>query len=387
MPAYLDNASTTPMREEAIEAMMPFLRGSFANPSGTHALARDARRAVEKARLEMADVLGAQPGEIVFTSGGTEGDNTSIHGVMARRGGVAVCPATEHHAVLEPVVASGGRVVAVDASGAVDMDSLAAAVDPTVSVVSVMLVNNETGVIAPLAEIAQLVHRRAPDAVLHTDAVQALSWVDVARVAAVADLVSVSAHKFGGPKGVGVLVVRDGVDLAPHIVGGGQERERRGGTHNVAGIVAAACAARLTVDERDTEIERVTKLRDRLADGLVASVSGVTEAGVPRAGDGPDRSQRVAGICHVCVEGVDSEAILLMMERSDVFASAGASCASGAMEPSHVLAAMGVPHDLAKGSLRLSLGHETTDSDIDLALEVIPSAIRHLRERSDRGRV
>lgn len=377
------------MRPEAVEAMLPFLGVRFANPSGAHAFARDAHRALDEARLTMADLLGADPGDVIFTGGGTEGDNLAVLGVLDRVGGVAVCSAIEHHAVLEPVVERGGRLVSVDAGGGIDLDSLASVVDPTVSVVSVMSVNNEIGVVTRLEEVIDVVRRRAPDAVVHTDAVQAFPWLDVATTTAQADLVSISAHKFGGPKGVGVLVVRDGVELAARNIGGGQERGRRGGTQNVAGIVAMATAASLTVAQRDQVAGRVAAMRDRLVAAVTASVPDVFETGIDSPGidvavDGPQLPERVAGIAHLCVDGVESEALLFLLEQSEVYASAGASCSSGAMEPSHVLAAMGVPRDLALGSIRLSLGPETTDAEIDLAAEVIPAAIARLRRLGGR---
>jgi cysteine desulfurase len=209
--------------------------------------------------------------------------------------------------------------------------------------------------------------------------VQAFCWTDVSAVCAPADLVSLSAHKFGGPKGVGVLVVRDGVSLTPRQLGGGQERGHRSGTQNVAGIVAAAVAAQVTAEARIAEVERIAKMRDRLLDGLVASVPGLVETGAVPGGAGPDRDGRVAGIAHVCIAGVESEALLFLLERSEVYASAASSCSSGAMETSHVLAAMDVAPELRDGSLRLSLGWSTTDAEIDHALAVIPPAVERLR--------
>src|SRR4051794_7345358 len=360
------------MRPEAVEAMLPFLTERYANPSGAHAMARDARLALDDARDVLADALGCRPGEVVFTSGGTEGDNTAVFG--APRGGPAiVCSAIEHHAVLEPVHARGGRVVPVGRDGVIDLDALAASLDEDVALVSVMLVNNEIGTIQPFEAITQLVRDHAPHAVLHTDAVQAFPWLDVATVAGGADLVAVSAHKFGGPKGVGALVVRDGVAFTPRQVGGGQERDRRSGTQNVAGIVAMAEAARVTADERKQVVDRIAPLRDRLADGLLAAVPDTTESG--------DRARKVAGNCHLCFDGIESEALLFLLEQHDVMASAAASCASGAQDPSHVLAALGVSRSRAQGSLRLSLGATTTEADVDRALAVIPPAVARLRER------
>ncbi|MEA2972039.1 MAG: cysteine desulfurase [Actinomycetota bacterium] len=371
MPAYFDNAATTAMRAEAVEAMLPFLRERFGNPSGSHALAREARKALDEARDVVAGCLGAEPGEVVFTGGGTEADNLAVAGSHRLRGGTVVCSAVEHHAVLHACADLGGRLAPVTADGVVDLDRLAEVLDADVTVVAVMLVNNEVGTVQPLADIADVVRRLAPSAVLHTDAVAAFSWIDVAAVARVADLVAVSAHKFGGPKGVGALVVRQPVKVAPILYGGGQERDRRSGTHNVAGIVAMAAAMQAAVAERADVVARVGALRDRLADGLLAAVPESRETG--------RRDTKVAGNCHISFTGVESEALLMLLDGAGVYASAGSACASGAVEPSHVLAAMGVPRDRALGSLRLTLGRDTTAADVDLALAVIPPAVARLR--------
>ena len=371
MLGYLDNAATTPMRPEAIEAMLPFLRERFANPSGAHLLARDARRSLDEAREVIAATLGAEPGEIVFTSGGTESDNLAVLGARDQHGGVVACSAVEHHAVLDPVISRAGRVVSVDETGVIDLEALAEAIGPDTILVSVMSANNEIGTIQPLAEVARVVKTKAPAALLHTDGVQAFSWLDVAGLTAVADLVSISAHKFGGPKGVGALVVRKGVELAPRQIGGGQERDLRSGTHNLAGIVAMARAAEVTAETRDETVARVAALRDRLIRGLIATVPGAVETAVG--------APKTVGICHICVDGIESEALLYLLEKGGVFASAASSCSSGAMESSHVLAALGIAHDLAGGSLRLSLGYSSTDADVDLALEVVPAAVERLR--------
>ena len=291
----------------------------------------------------MADALGVGPGEVVFTGGGTEADNMAIFGTLEARGGVAVCSAIEHHAVIEPVEHMGGRVARVNSDGIVDLEHLTEVLGPDVSVVSVMLANNETGIIQPLQQIAEIVREHAPQALLHTDAVQAFSWLDLAAVGRVADLISVSAHKFGGPQGVGALAARAGAELAPRIRGGGQERGRRSGTQNVSGIAAMAVAAEEMVANRDTELDRIGALRDRLTDGLVQRVDGVVESGVTHhdPSTAADRRTKTANMCHVCIEGIESEALLFLLEKEDILASAAASCSSGAMEPSHVLAAMG----------------------------------------------
>jgi cysteine desulfurase len=378
VPAYLDNAATTPLRPEAAQAMLPWLTERFGNPSGSHSIARAARAGIDDARDITAAALGVDPGGVIFTAGGTEADNLAILGVIDRRPGPVVCSAIEHHAVLHAAQAAAAktktdaRVVAVHADGIIDLDVLEAALDDTVSVVSVMLANNEVGTIQPLAHVARLVRRRSPHAVLHTDAVQAFPWIDVAEAAGPADLISVSAHKFGGPQGVGALAVRGDIKLGPILHGGGQERDRRSGTHNVVGIVGMAAAIEATAATRRATVARAAALRDRLADQLLA-IPGTTETG--------DRQRKIAGNCHVCFDGVESEALLVLLDDAGVCASAGSACASGAMEPSHVLTAMGVPKEKALGSLRLSLGPTTTDDDIELALKVVPDAVARLRER------
>lgn len=375
---YLDHGATTPMRPEAIEAMMPYLATTYGNPSGGHRMAREARRAIDDAREIIAAAIGAKPGEIVFTGGGTEADNLAIFGVQEAHGGDPVCTSFEHHAVLEPVEELGGRIVRVDRRGIVDLDHLAEVIDPNVSVVSVMAANNEVGTVQPLDQVAAIVKERAPRAVLHTDAVQGFAWLDLPTVAREADLISISGHKFGGPKGVGALAIRDGVALRPRAVGGGQERERRGGTQNVAGIVALAAAAEITVRDRETTNERVGALRDRLVSGIRSALPDVMETGVTD----DDRSHKIPGSCHLCFRGVESEALLFLLEQHDLMASAASSCASGALQVSHVLTAMAVDDEFGAGSIRLSLGWSSTSDDVDRALAIIPEAVQRLREHS-----
>ena len=376
MGTYLDHAASTPMRAEAIEAMTPYLDHMYANPSGSHRFAREARKALDEARDLVAATLGCKPGEVVFTSGGTEGDNHAILGAVRRFGGVAVCPAAEHHAVLHCVEHVNGVVVRVNNVGTVDLDDLqrvleAATEEQPITVVSVMAVNNEVGSITPMRDVARIVRRYAPNAILHTDAVQAACWVDLREITPLVDALSLSAHKFGGPKGVGVMVIKTGKNLEPLIFGGGQERDRRSGTHNVSGIIATAKALEVTDATRAEESVRVTKLRDRLVDEIRAQVDGVLET-VPR-------EHRVPGVAHICFSGLENEALLFLLDQADVYASAASACASGAMEPSHVLEAMGVERSWSNGALRLSLGHSTTDAEIDLAVSAIVSAVNQLR--------
>jgi cysteine desulfurase len=368
---YLDHAATTPMRPDAVEAMLPYFTEQYANPSGSHRFARQVRKAIDEARDDVADVLGCHPGEVIFTSGGTEADNTAIFGTLDRAGGLAVCPAVEHHAVLHAVEARHGRVIGVDTAGRVELESLAGSLDD-VALVSVMTVNNEVGTITDLSEVAAVVRRGAPNAVLHTDAVQAACWLDLREITPHVDLMSLSAHKFGGPKGVGVLVARGKSAFAPMLVGGGQERERRSGTHNVAGIIGMATALRATDNERADENVRVAALRDALVDGLRTQLDDVHET--------VDRQFKVAGSAHVCIDGIENEALLYLLDEAGVCASAASSCASGAMEPSHVLAAMGVPNERARGALRLTLGRTTTAGDIARASTAIVEAVSRLRK-------
>lgn len=369
MTAYLDHGATTPLRPAVLAAMEPWLTENFGNPSGSHAFARRAKQAVEESRDVMAEVLGCRPDEIIFTSGGTEADNLAVLG--ARGDGIVVCSAIEHDAVLAAARSVDHRVVAASSAGKVDLDSLADLLNESVTVVSLMLVNNEVGTVQPLAETADLMLSRAPNAVLHTDAVAAFPWLDVADLARPASLVSATAHKFGGPKGVGALVARD-VKLAPRQVGGGQERGLRSGTLNVAGIVGMAAAARITADTRTATARRVGRLRDSLADGLVDSVPGCVET--------VSRSDQVPGNCHVRIDGIENEALLFLLDEAGVCASAGSACASGAMEPSHVLTAMGLSSREALSSIRFTLGHTTTEDEVDLALKAVPDAVARLRK-------
>jgi cysteine desulfurase len=378
--AYLDHAATTPMRPEVRAAMDSVISEAYGNPSGIHSVARGAKTALEGAREEIAAHLGCRPGEVVITGSGTEADNLAVLGAAreAARGGRGrrvVVSAIEHKAVSAAAHRLGSegfdvRVVRVGADGVIDLDDLDAALDAPVALVSVMLVNNEVGIVQPLAAVAERVRARAPGAVLHTDAVQAVPWLDVTTAAVPADLVSVSAHKVGGPKGVGALVVREGVSIEPQLVGGGQERGLRSGTVDVAGAVGLAAALRITAANRGADVVRVGALRDRFAAGL-AAVPGIVPTG--------DRARAVAGNHHVRVVGVEAETLLVALDREGVCAAAGSSCASGALEPSPVLMAMGMSRAHAREAVRFSFGYASTDADVDRALAVVPRAIARLR--------
>jgi len=372
------------MASEAVEAMVPFLADRFGNPAGSHQESRRARRAVDDAREQIAALLGADFSEVVFTSGGTEADNLAVTGgweaaFTGRDSPPAlVCAAMEHHAVLHTCRALAERTgaecreVPTAKDGIVDLDALAEACTPEVGLVSVMTVNNEIGTVQPVEAVARVVRDRSPSALFHTDAVQAVVWTDVGAQTAPADLVAVSAHKFGGPQGIGALVVRHGVPIRPLIHGGGQERDRRSGTPNVAGIVAMAAALTVAHAARPETVARVAGLRDRLGDGLLASVTGITETAA--------REHKVAGHLHLRFAGLDQEALVILLDQAGVSVSAGAACASGAVEPSHVLVSMGLRPEEAAGGVRFSLGPTTSVAEIDHALAVVPVAVAQLRD-------
>jgi cysteine desulfurase len=370
------------MRPEAIAAMLPYLADHPGNPSGSHAASRATKTALEEARETVADVLGAAPSEIVFTGGGSEGDNLAVKGAAWAARAVdpeldgVVTTGIEHKAVLGACArlgAEGFRDLRVPATsaGVVDLDRLRAAIDESTAVVSVMCVNNETGVRQPLADVVALVRAHARHAVVHTDAVQAPQWLDLRRAVAGCDLVAISGHKFGGPKGVGALVVRSGTHLVPLVEGGGHERDLRAGTQNVAGIVAFATALRITDERRDEEVARIGALRDRLERGLAGAIDGFSVNGL----DAP----RVAGILHAAIPGVEAETLLVALDQQGVYAASGSACSSGAVDPSHVLLAMGMDRERALSSVRFSFGYASTDADIDEALQVIPEVVEKLR--------
>ena len=378
---YLDHAATTPTRPVVVEAMLPFLTDVYGNPSGGHGVARAAKTALEAAREQLAADLGAGADEVVFTSGGTEADGLALKGAAhaARdadpgRDGVVVS-AFEHKAVLASAArlsADGFRVtyVPVDRAGLVGLHGLADALDERTAVVSVMSVNNEVGTVQPLSDVAQMVRERAPRAALHTDAVQAAPWLDVAALTAPADLVTISAHKLGGPKGMGALVVRRGTRIRAVADGGGQERGLRSGTVDVAGAVGFAAALHEATTTRGAEVARVSVLRDRLARGVLERCRGAWCNG--------DGARKVAGNVNVGFPGVDAQTLLVVLDTLGVCASAGSSCSSGAIEPSHVLLAMGLSPEHARASIRLTLGWSSTDADVDAALDAIPDAVQRL---------
>ncbi len=379
---YLDHAATTALRPEVAAAMASVHERRLGNPTGSHPPAQRARALLEDAREEVASFLGRDPGEIVFTSGGTEAANLAVLGAAeasfrAHGEAVVLVSAVEHPAVRESAKAAAQMGVdvcelPVDGAGLLDRDALDRALSSRCTVVAVMTANNETGVVQPLADVVASVRRRAPAAYVFTDAVQAAPYLDLADVAAGVDLVGVSAHKLGGPVGMGALAVGPRVALAPRLYGGGQERERRSGTPDVAGAVGMATALGLVTKERAAARVHVAALRDRLAGGLLAALPWAHRTVPP---DVPVLS----GHLHLCLPGVDREELLVALGGVGVCVSGGSSCASGALEPSHVLAAMGVDRGLAAGAVRFSLGYDTTGDDVDRALAVMPEVAAALR--------
>ena len=379
-PIYLDHAATTPVRPEVMEAMLPFLGGTFGNPSSAHRFGRAARAGLEQARREVAEAVGAEPGQVIFTSGGTEADNLAVIGaaVAARDKGrrmSAVVASTEHKAVLaaaHKVVQLGGEevILSVDSRGLVDLDALDRALVERPGVVSVMWVNNELGVIQPVETIADRCH--AVQVPFHTDAVQAFGKIPVSVASLPCSLVTLSGHKIGAPKGIGALVVRVRGVVESIIHGGGQQFGIRPGTENVAGAVALGRAATLAAAEQASEAVRLGGLRDALAARLKAAVEGlaVNAEGAPRA----------PHILSVAVPGSDSEALLMHLDLAGIAASGGSACATGSVEPSHVLTALGIPRDLVLGTVRFSLGHETTPADIERLAATFPGVVEKVRQ-------
>lgn len=380
---YLDHAATTRPDPRVIEAMLPMLTTYWGNPSSIYLEGQEAHRALDAARKLVADILGAQPREIVFTSGGTESDNMAIRGAARAqrergRGNHIVTSQIEHHAVLhtvEQLEQEGFRAtyLPVDGEGVVDLIALEEAVGPETVVVSVMTANNEVGTIEPIAEVSRIAKARNPKVVVHTDAVQAAGAIDIRPAELGVDLLSLAGHKIYGPKGVGLLYIKNRTPFQAMIFGGGQEKERRSGTENVPGIVGLAAAMKLAWDETSDRNAQVRKLRDRLLYGLAERVPDTVITGPT------DPKKRLANSFSCCFRNVEGESVLLALDMAGIAASSGSACTTGALEPSHVLTAMGIDRDLAHASLRLTLGTENTDAEIDHVLEALPPIVARLR--------
>ena len=378
---YLDHAATTPVAPEVAELMAQVLRDVHGNPSSIYAEGRRARALVDRARTEVAEAISAQPTEIVFTSGGTEADNLALRGVLKAREGEAdgiVTTAIEHHAILDTAHDLAAhrqarvRVLPVDREGGVSVDAVAAAIDAGTAIVSVMHGNNEIGTLQPIGSIGALCRDRG--VAFHSDAVQTVGALAIDVRTLAVDLLSVNAHKFYGPKGVGALYIRTGTRIATLQTGGGQERGRRTGTENVAGVVGLGAALRIATARRATESARLTLLRDRLIAGVRARIPDATLTGHP--------TERLPNNASFCFRGTQGEALIVSLDLEGFSASSGSACTSGSTEPSHVLLALGLDRDLAQGSLRLSLGRDTTAADIDALIEALPPIVARLRNAS-----
>lgn len=380
---YLDHCATTPVRPDALEAMLPYFSQHYGNPSSLHRLGRETGKALRIARGQIADVLGCSPGEVIITSSGTEADNLALRGVaFARRrrgeGNHLVVSAVEHKGILDTAKQLRDAfdfeltVLDVDAYGRVSPMDLALAIRPDTLIVSIMAANNEVGTIQPLAELSAVCRERAVP--FHSDAVQATGSLSLNVDQLGVDLMSLGAHKFYGPKGIGLLYLRRGVALQPQITGGSHEGKRRASTENVAYIVAMAVALELAQAERASEAARLAALRDRLIAGVLAGVPDSYLTGHP--------TERMANHASFVVRGIEAEGMLIGLDMAGICASSGSACTSGAQEPSHVLTAMGVSRREAVGHLRLSLGHSNSDAHVDRLLDVLPPLVARLREMS-----
>lgn len=380
MKIYADNAATTKMRKCAVDAMLPYLDGTFANPSSLHTPGQLAAEAVSAAREKIAQAIGCLPREIYFTSGGSESDNWAI--ISAAENGAKknkkhiISTAIEHHAVLHTLDRLKKRgyeitLLPVGDNGIVRVADVEAAIRPDTALVTVMFANNEIGTLQPIDEIGKLCREKG--VIFHTDAVQAVGHVDVNVKDSNIDMLSMSAHKFGGPKGVGALYIRSGLPIVNLIDGGAQERGKRAGTENVPAIVGMAAALDESVTNMKKDGEKLVKLRDRLIDGLLK---------IPHTALNGDRTARLPGNVNVCFEGIEGESLLLLLDAKGVYASSGSACTSGSLDPSHVLLAIGRPHSVAHGSLRLTLSADTTEKEIDYIITAVTDVVSYLRDMS-----
>jgi len=377
---YLDNAATTALSPKVLEKMMPYLTDIYGNASSPHSFGQTARIGVEHAREQVARAINADPSEIVFTGCGTESDNTVLFGVAeryAKKGDHIITTNAEHHAILHSCAAlekKGIKVtyLPVDKDGLVTPEQVRDAITDKTILVSVMFANNEVGAIMPIPEIAAVCHEKG--VLFHTDAVQAAGHIPIDVKAMGIDMLSISGHKFHGPKGVGVLYERKGIRLPSYIIGGEQEKGRRAGTENVAGIVGLGEALELAVTNMSETSARMTRMRDRLIEGIEATIPEVKLNG--------HRTKRLPNNVNFSIKYIEGESILLMLDMAGIAASSGSACTSGSLDPSHVLLALGLTHEVAHGSVRMTLGDDTTDEDIDYVLETLPKVAHRLRAMS-----
>lgn len=377
---YLDNAATTALSPKVLEKMMPYLTDTYGNASSPHSFGQTARIGVEHAREQVARAINADPSEIVFTGCGTESDNTVLFGVAeryAKKGDHIITTNVEHHAILHSCAALEKKGInvtylPVDKDGLVTPEQVRDAITDKTILVSVMFANNEVGTIMPIPEIAAVCHEKG--VLFHTDAVQAAGHIPIDVKAMGIDMLSISGHKFHGPKGVGVLYERKGIRLPSYIIGGEQEKGRRAGTENVAGIVGLGEALELAVTNMSETSARMTRMRDRLIEGIEATIPEVKLNG--------HRTKRLPNNVNFSIKYIEGESILLMLDMAGIAASSGSACTSGSLDPSHVLLALGLTHEVAHGSVRMTLGDDTTDEDIDYVLETLPKVAHRLRAMS-----
>ncbi len=378
---YMDHAGTTPMRTEVLDAMLPYLTEKFGNASTIYSYGREAKKALEDSREKVAELIGANAKEIYFTSGGTEADNWALRGVAAanvKKGKHIITSSIEHHAVLHTCQAlerQGFKItfLPVDQYGLVDVQHVVNAITDETIMVSIMHANNEIGTIQPIKEIGQAIKDKKPDIIFHTDAVQTVGKIQVDVNDLGVDLLSMSAHKIYGPKGVGALYIRRGTKILPYMTGGAQESNRRAGTENIPGIVGFGKAAELAKSELEEQYEKLIVLRDKL-------IKGIMEIPYTRLNGHP--TLRLPHNVNVSFEFIEGESLLLNLDMKGICASSGSACTSGSLDPSHVLLAIGLPHEIAHGSLRLTLGRDNSEQDVDYVLEVLPGIVNKLREMS-----
>ena len=377
---YMDHAATTYTKKEVLDAMLPMFTEQFGNPSSVHQFGRDVKEIIDESRMKVAAALGAKPEEIYFTAGGSEADNWAIKGIAyanRNKGNHIITTQIEHHAVLhtcEYLEMEGFEVtyLPVNEAGMVSLDDLKKAITDKTILISVMYANNEIGTIQPIPEIGAIAKERG--IYFHTDAVQAVGHVEIDVEKQHIDMLSLSAHKFYGPKGIGVLYIKKGVKMYNLIHGGGQERKRRAGTENTPGIVGLATAIDLAVKNMPEENKRLIAMRDRLIDTILEKVPNSRLTG--------HRTQRLPGNVSFCFEFIEGESMLLLLDMKGIAGSSGSACTSGSLDPSHVLLAIGLPHEIAHGSLRLSLGEVNTEEDIDYVIDVLPQVVARLRKMS-----
>lgn len=377
---YFDNAATTPVREEVLQEILPYFREYYGNASSIYSIAKESKKALEAARAKVAAAIGATPDEIYFTAGGSESDNMALRGVVnasKKEKKHIITTKIEHHAILhtaEFLETKGVDVtyLNVDEFGKISLEELENAIRPETVLISVMFANNEIGTIQPIAEIGEIAKKHG--VLFHTDAVQAVGHVPIDVEKLQVDLLSMSGHKLGAPKGIGAIYIRKGTRISPLIFGGAQEKKLRAGTENIAGIVGLGKAAELAVAEMEETTKKLTALRDKLIHGILESIPDSRLNGHP--------TDRLPGNCNISFSYIEGESLLLLLDALGIAASSGSACTSGSLDPSHVLMAIGLPHEISHGSLRLTIDRENTEEQVDFILEKLPGLVQRLRDMS-----